>query len=133
MPRKVGPTDAPPVYRYMPLNILTEPLHINAWIDTTKQEAREQELVLFTTIYWHVAEFSCVLIERNRKWFAEAVNQIHDVWTTILLERTNGYEHRAAKKRIPKIIVNSIDHSDTHTIQNMPDNKKICLLKLDFS
>jgi putative phage-type endonuclease len=133
MPRKVGPTDAPPVYRYMPLNILTEPLHINAWIDTTKQEAREQELVLFTTIYWHVAEFSCVLIERNRKWFAEAVNQIHAVWTTILLERTNGYEHRAAKKRIPKIIVNSIDHSDTHTIQNMPDNKKICLLKLDFS
>jgi putative phage-type endonuclease len=133
MPRTVGLTDAPPVYRYMPLNILTEKRDITAWIDATKQEAREQELVLFTTIYWHLAEFSCVLIERNREWFAAAVNQIKDVWNTILLERTNGYEHRAAKKRIPKIVVNSIDHSDTHTIQNMPANKKICLLKLDFS
>ena len=122
-----------PVYRYMPLSIPIEKTSIREWTDATRQSAREQGLVLFTTIYWYLNEFSCVLIERNRKWFAAAVSQIQDVWNTILLERANGYEHRAAKKRIPKIIVQTNDISGVHIIQNMPDNKKVCLVKLDFS
>jgi putative phage-type endonuclease len=122
-----------PVYRYMPLSIPINKTSIRDWTDATRQSAREQGLVLFTTIYWYLNEFSCVLIERNRKWFAAGVSQIQDVWNTILLERENGYEHRAAKKRIPKIVVQTNDISGVHIIQNMPDNKKVCLVKLDFS
>jgi hypothetical protein len=122
-----------PVYRYMPLNVPIDKTSIRDWTDNARQSAREQGLVLFTTIYWYLNEFSCVLIERNRKWFAAGVSQIQDVWNTILLERENGYEHRAAKKRIPKIVVQTNDLSGAHIIQNMPDNKKVCLVKLDFS
>jgi len=122
-----------PVYRYMPLNIPIDETSIRDWTETTRQSAREHGFVLLTTIYWYLNEFSCVLIERNRKWFAAAVSQIQDVWNTILLERENGYEHRAAKKRIPKIVVQTNDLSGVHFIQNMPDNKKVCLVKLDFS
>lgn len=75
---------------------------------------------------------SCVLIERNRNWFANAVLQIQSVWDTILLERSSGYEHRSPKKRAPKIFVQTNDSSDIHVIQNMPNNKKVCLVKLEF-
>jgi len=129
--RDVGNADNP-VYRYMPLNIPNDKAQILEWTEATKQSARENGLVLFTTIYWYLNEFSCVLIERNRKWFATAVSKIREVWNIILFERTNGYEHRAAKKRIPKIIIQTDQTSGTHTIQNMPDNKKICLVKLEF-
>jgi hypothetical protein len=117
----------------MPLNIPIDETSIRDWTETTRQSAREHGFVLLTTIYWYLNEFSCVLIERNRKWFAAAVSQIQDVWNTILLERENGYEHRAAKKRIPKIVIQTNDISGAHIIQNMPDNKKVCLVKLDFS
>jgi len=121
-----------PVYRYKPLDIPNEKGHILEWTEATKQAARKEGLVLFTTLYWYLNEFSCVLIERNRKWFDKAIGKIRDVWNIILSERTTGYEHRAAKKRIPKIIIQTDQTSGVHTIENMPDNKKVCLVKLDF-
>lgn len=121
-----------PVYRYKPLDIPNEKGHILEWTEATKQAARKEGLVLFTTLYWYLNEFSCVLIERNHKWFDKAIGKIRDVWNIILSERTTGYEHRAAKKRIPKIIIQTDQTSGVHTIENMPDNKKVCLVKLDF-
>ena len=121
-----------PVYRYKPLDIPNEKGHILEWTEATKQAARKEGLVLFTTLYWYLNEFSCVLIERNRKWFDKAIGKIRDVWNIILSERTTGYEHRAAKKRIPKITIQTDQTSGVHTIENMPDNKKVCLVKLDF-
>lgn len=125
-------TNENPIYRYMPLSIPIEPDAIQSWINITEECAHKAGLVLFTTLYWRLDEFSCVLIERNRKWFATAVPKIQEVWNTILTERTSGYEHRAAKKRPPKILVHTNDLSGVHTIQNMPDNKKVCLVKLEF-
>ena len=129
--RGLGSNDEP-IYRYMPLNINIEPHAIQTWINATKADASNSNQFLFTTIYWYLDEMSCVLIERNRKWFATAVTQIHGVWETILLERSTGYEHRAPKKRIPKILVQTNDISGVHLIQNMPNNKKVCLVKLEF-
>ena len=129
--RGLGSNDEP-IYRYMPLNINIEPDAIQQWINTTKADASNSNQFLFTTIYWYLDEMSCVLIERNRKWFATAVTQIQAVWETILLERSTGYEHRAPKKRIPKVLVQTNDISGVHLIQNMPNNKKVCLVKLEF-
>ena len=129
--RGLGSNDEP-IYRYMPLDINIEPDAIQTWINATKADASTSNQFLFTTIYWYLDEMSCVLIERNRKWFATAVTQIQSIWDTILLERSTGYEHRAPKKRIPKILVETNDTSGVHTIQNMPNNKKICLIKLDL-
>lgn len=129
--RGLGSNDEP-IYRYMPLHINIEPDAIQTWINTTKSEASNSNQFLFTTIYWYLDEISCVLIERNRKWFATAVTQIQAVWDTILNERTAGYEHRAPKKRVPKVLVQTNETSGVHLIQNMPNNKKVCLVKLEF-
>ena len=125
-------TNADPIYKYMPLDIELKPKNIQEWITLAKRDASTEGLVLFTTIYWYVDQFSCVLIERNHDWFVQAAPKIQQVWDTILQERTTGYEHRAAKKRIPKVIVETNDISGAHMIQNLPDTKKICLVKLDF-
>lgn len=129
--RGLGSNDEP-IYRYMPLNIDIDPDSIQKWINLTKEDASNYNQFLFTTIYWYLDEMSCVLIERNRNWFATAVTQIQSVWDTILLERSSGYEHRAPKKRAPKILVQTNDSTDVHVIQNMPNNKKVCLVKLEF-
>ena len=47
-------------------------------------------------------EISCVVVKRNRTWFASAVPQFINVWQTILKERVDGYEHRVPKKKVEK-------------------------------
>lgn len=91
-----------PIYKYMPLNRSTDQSTVNEWISTTKEEAKSDNLALFSVIYWYLDEFSCVLIPRNREWFTAACPKIESIWETILHERETGYEHRASKKRVPK-------------------------------
>jgi len=125
-------TNDDPIYKYMPIDNELNYNSIHEWITNAKISASTEGLVLFTTIYWYVDQFSCVLIERNQEWFMKAAPKIKEVWDIIIQERTTGYEHRAAKKRIPKVFVETNDISGVHTIQNIPDTKKICLIKLDF-
>jgi putative phage-type endonuclease len=116
-----------PVYRYMPLDTL----EIYDWIAEQKTMERQNNLVLFTKIYWYLEDFSCVCIPRNRFWFEAAIPKIRDIWDIILKERVDGYEHRAAKKRIFKPNVICQDASNSYIINNMPLANKICLVKLD--
>ncbi len=51
------------------------------------------------TIYWHLDEFSCVLVKRNKLWFSHAEKIIKDIWDIITYEKINGYAHRAPRKR----------------------------------
>lgn len=103
-----------PKYCYMPLTIDMEISAIDNWIAEQKQEQRGEGFVLFHTIYWHLDEFSCVLIPRNRQWFLAAIPKIEEVWNTIVKERVDGYEHRASKKRI-----------------SSPPANSLCLIRLD--
>lgn len=125
-------TNIEPIYVYMPLSVEIEHNKIHEWIAGAREEAYKTNLVLFTTIYWYVDEFSCVLVERNRKWFEKAAPKIQNVWNIITSERVDGYEHRAAKKRVPKTPTPTTDISGAHVIQNIQETKKICLVKLDF-
>lgn len=43
--------------------------------------------------------FSCVLVHRNREWFAAALPKIREIWSIIELERVTGCEHRRPKKK----------------------------------
>jgi hypothetical protein len=61
-----------PVYKYMPVDTPTDKDTIQLWKETMVNE-NKVDLVLFNTIYWYLDEFSCVLIQRNRQWFAAAV------------------------------------------------------------
>jgi len=74
-------------------------------------------------------EYSCVLIQRNHSWFKSAVTKIEDLWKIVEKERVEGYEHRAAKKKI-NVLMNS-DLSNSYIIHNMPSQNSICLVKLE--
>lgn len=122
-----------PYYVYMPLDIPITPDTINQWINTQKMDKYKEHKVLFAVKYWYLDELSCVFIPRNKLWFNTAVSKIKDTWNIILKERTDGYEHRASKKRKPV---------DAHTMSMIGDDgiqmtvfskvdNPICLIKLD--
>jgi hypothetical protein len=96
------------------------------------KELHKEEYVLFNTLYWYLDEISCVLIKRNKLWFATALPKIQELWNIILKERVDGYEHRASKKRIKTEVVveTDINNSDKHIIKNLPLSNHICLVKL---
>lgn len=121
-----------PFYSYMPIELGNEKEDVDEWIAATKAESRLEGLVLFSVLYWHLDEISCVLIPRNRAWFQAAVPKIVDIWNTIEKERVSGYEHRSAKKRgSDKIVVTGSDTSTSYTVNNLHLTNSICLVKLD--
>ena len=54
------------------------------------------------TIYWKLDTYSCVLVPRNKYWFAAVFPQIKDCWDNIVKERVTGYDHRKPKKKTKK-------------------------------
>ena len=120
-----------PVYHYMPLDIPLTQEAITEWINKDTEEIRNDGLVLFETLYWYLDEISCVLIQRNKPWFSNAIHKIQEVWDTIQVEKIKGYEHRSPKRRIPKTSVSVDTHSGTNTLSNVRPSNKVCLIKLD--
>ena len=90
--------DNSPKYVYMPLDVHIKRSAINEWIEQQKLANRE-EYVLFKRIYWYCDLFSCVLVHRNREWFAAALPKIREIWSIVELERVTGCEHRRPKKK----------------------------------
>ena len=74
---------------------------IETWIQSKKTQ--HANYVLSTVAYWGLDEYSCVLVKRTRVWFQAAMPKIEELWQTIERERITGAEHRAPKKREPKM------------------------------
>jgi hypothetical protein len=117
-----------PKYEYMPMNIGLDKESVDAWIDETRIRLR-RNWSLYQTIYWYLDDYSCVMVPRNRDWFQAAVPKIQDIWNTILKERVDGYDHRAAKKKVS--VKMTTDSSDSYVIKNMPISNSVCLVKLE--
>jgi len=96
--------NAAPHYVYMPLSLSIDRSSIAAWTQQIVDE-KSQKYVLYKTHYWYLDEISCIVVKRNRTWFAAAVPQFVRVWQTILKERVEGYEHRVPKKKVEKPIM----------------------------
>lgn len=118
--------DGSPHYVYMPLDIPFTQDTITQWIQMQRTDYAD-EFVLFDTKYWYCDEISCVLVPRNRAWFAQAVSVFVNTWETIVRERIEGYEHRAAKKKT----MITTDACGNHIVHNIPAGGGICLIKLD--
>ena len=122
-----------PHYEYMPLDIPITKDAVDTWIAETRLRLR-RDWSLYQTIYWYLDDYSCVTIPRNREWFAAALPKIQETWDIIVRERVDGYEHRAAKKRILKTeVVHGTDASGSQFIKNMPLTNSVCLVKLDHA
>lgn len=93
-------------YVYMPLlsssssssNPIDQAEQVDHWARSQMKEYRS-EYCLFETLYWHLNEYSCVIVPRNREWFQTALPHFIHVWDTVVKERVSGYEHRLPKKR----------------------------------
>jgi len=119
-----------PIYKYMPIDISLDIENIQKWIQTTREDYRDEGLVLFNTLYWYLEEYSCVLIERNQIWFDNAVPKIEELWRIIEKERVEGYEHRAVRKRVSVTMCSDLSNN-SYVINNMPLQNSICLVKLE--
>jgi hypothetical protein len=104
--------DAKPFYVYKPLDLLES----EEWEQEMMDKHEEQGLIWIKNCYWKLDIVSCVLVTRNKQWFADNIGQLEKVWRTIEKERITGYEHRAPKKRVPKS-------------EPLPENQG-CLLKM---
>jgi len=120
---------AMPIYKYMPLEVSLDKETIDGFVVAMREECRQEGLVLFNTLYWYLQEYSCVLIERNRQWFARAAPKIEEIWRIIEKERVEGYEHRSVKKKV--VVSLNTDLSNSYIINNMPPQNSICLVKLE--
>jgi hypothetical protein len=125
--------NSPPTYKYMPIEYDFKDKNIvDNWISETK-ELMKSEYLLYTTNYWYLDEFSCVLVKRNRLWFQQAVPVVLNAWETIVNERQSGYEHRMAKKRKPNpnVFMSTLNSDpNVHVIHNLPPTNAVCLVKL---
>jgi hypothetical protein len=89
-----------PHYEFPPLH-LSEAEFI-VWEDSKMKSVVASGYEWISRIYWYLDKASCVLVFRNKAWFAIALAEIKVVWNTILEERISGYEHRAPNKRVKK-------------------------------
>lgn len=89
-----------PLYIYTPLNILSYEEY-EKWSELLIEDmlSKQPDLIWIKPIYWKLDEWSCVLVQRNRKWFQDVVPIISDFWNIIEKERKTGYQHRAPMKR----------------------------------
>ena len=71
------------------------------WVLSKKTEHKEK-YVLQKIDYWGLDQYSCVLVLRNRLWFEAAIKRVEALWRIVEVERVQGCEHRAPKKRVAK-------------------------------
>lgn len=94
------------VYDYMPLR--TPKHEVEPWL--TQHMEGTPERVWFKNVYWKLHTYSCVLVRRRPQWFQSVVQDMEQLWQTILEERVSGqYVLRAAKKREVKEVEKKMD------------------------
>ena len=109
-----------PVYEYMPFGLTKQ--QGDEWIDNIID--KHSELSWIQNIHWYLQDISCVLVPRNKEWFAAALPCFRKVWKTIERERVNGYSHRAPKKRSNKQVV-VMKTVETQTLVNQTISPKM--------
>ena len=90
-----------PHYVYKPLHMVEE-YFLTEWEQKIMTEMELKGMIWIKNIYWKLEEVSCVLVLRNKKWFADNIGELSIVWDTIEKERETGFIHRSPAKRIKK-------------------------------
>lgn len=99
--------DNKPLYEYAPFNCNEK--EYNEWYHQIMEKYKD--ITWVQTIYWRLEKVSCVLIERNKFWFENVIDEFKSIWNTILHERENGHEHRKPQKRTKQTNVVKIDET----------------------
>ena len=105
-----------PYYLYKPLDII-HPDDIIQW-EESMLDLYQSEKINYTYIkfiYWKLEEVSCVLVCRNRQWFESAIQELKELWDTVVLERISGFEHRAPNRKTKKDAFDMMFKSGSNT------------------
>ena len=93
---------------------------LEEWEQQKISEIETQNGILWIkNYYWKLDQLSCVLVERNRKWFADNIWELQELWDTILRERVTGYAHRAPVKKIKRDQQQTTDKPPTGCLLNI--------------
>ena len=69
-----------PLYYYKPFDMSQE--DFEKWKDSIIDEKTDCSWI--RDIYWHLEEYSCILVERNKEWFKQSVDDINFIWSKII-------------------------------------------------
>ena len=83
-----------PIYEYVPLALTLN--DYPEWQEAMME--KNKGINWLKNIYWKLDQFSCVLVLRNKLWFAGALPALKSIWQTIESEKITGYAHRSPKK-----------------------------------
>ena len=108
----------PHLYVYAPLGLSKE--QFDKWEEKKMEEHKDK--VWIKNIYWRADIVSCVLVERNERWFQDNVKEMTRFWKIIEKERVEGSQHRAPNRKQKK--------EDTIGISGSPIAQG-CLLNLN--
>jgi len=114
--------DGNPFYVYKPINM--NMLDSEKW-EEVNLEKYSSTMTWIKNCYWKLEKLSCVLVLRNKEWFANNVSSLQNIWSIIESERINGFEHRAPNKR-SKVLNNDFNLNLSKgclIIVNKEDNK----------
>lgn len=91
--------DGRPFYVYKPLDIVTDD-EISDWETEQLDKYKSEEFgyTFIKYIYWKLEIVSCVLVQRNHRWFEQNIKEMEELWGIIGKERITGHEHRASTK-----------------------------------
>jgi uncharacterized protein YfkK (UPF0435 family) len=88
--------DGNPSYVYKPLHMDKE--DFDKW---EEENIESMNMTWIKNIYWKLKICSCVLVQRNEKWFQDNIDQLQNIWSIIEKERKDGsFVLRAPTKRI---------------------------------
>jgi len=95
--------DGNPNYVYCPLDIV-DIESFSKWEEDMIEmyQSPEYSMTWIKNIYWKMEQYSCVLVLRNKEWFANSIGKLQAVWDIIEKERVSGFAHRAPNKRVKK-------------------------------
>ena len=72
----------------------------DAWEDTEIDKILEhEEMEYLGTTCWYLKQYSCVLVDRNRKWFNKRYIKIKEFWDDVLKTRDSGIDYNQKEKK----------------------------------
>lgn len=85
------------------------------WLD---KQIKNSTKKLNKMIYWSLSLYSCVKVDRDKKWWNEQLPKLKNVWDRILYHRKHGHEELIKEVQKKNKTVVTITFDNNKTIQN---------------
>ena len=111
-------------FEYMPLYVNLEKRHVDKWIREIREKVSETHLI-YEIVYWHLDEYSCVVVERNSLWFESVLPVFEEAWNIVVSERKHGFRATQRSSRESSTATKKTGSSSSSL------SSKLCVVKLE--